>query len=351
MSKLEQLVPELLAEIKDGSYGNIGDRFITVRELAQQKNISLKSAFGVFSALKENGVIAKQKKNYIINRLVPDNTAGPKIYLIGCIVTTLNSPYFAALVKCLEEMVHQFGACLLVASSEYDFQREKERINAFVNRGVSGLFVCPWADEEEEEFYRTIPVPAIVIGRKLKNIRLKTVIVNNQNAAQRMAAHLIDAGCDTFAYVGQNNSTKRDERLFGFRAELFERGVNLPAENIIQTDYNDHDKCLADIEALLDRKHKGRLGIFCYHDLYASRVMMLCHRTKLDIPGKILLAGFDDLSIAEELSPSLTTVRYPVEAIARIAAESLYAQLRFGGGNDDVCYVNAELVVRESTTR
>ena len=351
MAKIDQLFSELSAEFTEAAYGKVGDKFLTVRELALRKNVSLKTAFAIFNVLKEHGLIVKEKKNYFVNSLVSVRKNIGGMRLIGCIVTTLGSPYFATLVRCLEEAVHQFGACLLVASSEYDFQREKERIEAFVARGVSGIFVCPWADESEEEFYRTVPVPMVMIGRKLKSIQQETVIVNNQSAAQRVAAHLIDAGCEHFAYVGQSVS-KRDERLFGFRAELTEQGRELPAENIIHTDYRDHQKSLADIEALLDRKRDGRLGIFCYHDLFASRVMMLCHKKGIDVPGEVAVAGFDDLPIAEELSPPLTTVRYPVESIARIAAESLYTLLKLGGGYENTCsYVNAELVVRGSTKK
>ncbi len=188
-----------------------------------------------------------------------------------------------------------------------------------------------------------------MIGRRLKNVPVKTVIVNNQSAAQKVAAHLVKEGCDSFAYLGQTVA-RRDERLFGFRSELAERGLELPSANIVHSDYGDRDRNLADIEALLDRNYRGRLGIFCYHDLFASRVMMLCHKKGIDIPGRVLLAGFDDLPIAEELSPPLTSVRYPVEAIARIAAEALYTRLKLGGRIEDTCsYVNAELVVREST--
>ena len=171
MAKIDQLFSELSAEFTEAAYGKVGDKFLTVRELALRKNVSLKTAFAIFNVLKEHGLIVKEKKNYFINSLVSVRKNIGGMRLIGCIVTTLGSPYFATLVRCLEEAVHQFGACLLVASSEYDFQREKERIEAFVARGVSGIFVCPWADESEEEFYRTVPVPMVMIGRKLKSIQ------------------------------------------------------------------------------------------------------------------------------------------------------------------------------------
>lgn len=349
MAKIDRLLSELSAEFSEGVYGGVGDKFLAVRELSQRKQVSLKTAFSICAILKEKGLITKGRKSYFINSLTPVRNPDGKIQLIGCVVTTLNTPYFAILVRHLEEAAHRLGACLLVASSEYDFRREKERINAFVARGVAGIFICPWADAEEEEFYRSVPVPMVMIGRRLKHVRLKTVLVNNQSAAQKVAAHLIEAGCDSFAYIGQSVA-KRDERLFGFRAELAEQGRRLAAQNIVHTDYHNREKSLADIEALLNRRRRGRLGIFCYHDLFASRVLMLCHKKGIDVPGEILLAGFDDLPIAEELSPPLTSVRYPVEAIARAAAESLYTRLKVGGGGEDTCfYVNAELVVREST--
>ena len=70
------------------------------------------------------------------------------------------------------------------------------------------------------------------------------------------------------------------------------------------------------------------------------------------IPEELGIAGFDDLPIAAELYPPLTSVRYPLKDMARIACETLFARINLGMGKaGDGVYrtLDTELIVREST--
>ena len=348
MAKLETLIPEVASEIARGVYGYFGDKFITIRDMCTRKSISLKTSFLLFAALRDIGAIEKRKKSYFILGGLQRPGITKQKPLIGCVVTALESPYFSKLVRNIEEAVSQYGASLLIASSEYDFEREKARISAFLEQGASGLLICPWANELEEEFYRTIGVPMVMIGHKPASAGADAVMVNNQTAAQMVAAHLIARGCKNFAYIGQRG-VQRDERLFGFRAQLYEHGITLKEEDIVITDYANQELCDRDIVRLLTNRRPGT-GIFCYHDLFAARVIMHCHKMNIEIPGELKVVGFDDLPMASELSPALTTVRYPIEAMARIASEMLYARMMLENVAEPAySYLDSELVERETT--
>ena len=81
-------------------------------------------------------------------------------------------------------------------------------------------------------------------------------------------------------------------------------------------------------------------------------MLNLCHRMGLAVPEEIAVAGFDDLPAAAESYPPLTSVSYPVRDMARLAFESLYARIRFGGiGGGILRYLDSRLIVRGSTRR
>ena len=62
------------------------------------------------------------------------------------------------------------------------------------------------------------------------------------------------------------------------------------------------------------------------------------------------IAGFDDLPIASEIYPPLTTVSYPVRDIARLAFETLYTRIKFHSLNTGVCrYLDSTLIIRKSS--
>ncbi|MBP5640564.1 MAG: substrate-binding domain-containing protein [Victivallales bacterium] len=350
-NKTETIVNELTASIASGELGRSGDKFMTTRELCVLKGVSLKTAFHILGKLMDEGVIEKSGHGFRIAPLLPSSCEAKRPLLIGFLATCLESPYFAKLACHAEEFAYSVGASLIIASSNYDFATECERLKMFCRQGVAGILICPWASTaEQESFYSELPVPYVMLGRKLESVECDAVLVNNQKAAQHMARHLIEQGLSEFAYIGQSGKL-HDQRMYGFQAELSAAGFALPEKNIVQVDGQNPRQCREAIQHLLKRARKGRLGLFCYHDLFAIRAINLCHQIGLRIPEDVAVAGFDDLPAAAETYPPLTSVSYPVKDMARLAFESLYARIKFktiGGGISR--YLDSKLIVRESTS-
>ena len=349
ISKSEKVLQELYTELQAGQLGQPDKRFLTTRELVSRKGVSLKTAFKIIEKLRDEGVIRKVGRDYRIARVKPIQKQENRL-LIGFVATCLESPYFAKLACHAEELAHTIGASLIIASSNYDFKTECERLQMFCRQGVAGIIICPWASTPEEEaFYKTLDVPYVMLGRCPETVDCDAVLVDNQRAAQQVAEHLVKQGIREFAYIGQAGK-RNDKRLLGFRAGLLEHGILLKQENIITADYHSSEKCRNEISNLLTREHDGRLGIFCYHDLFATRTLNLCHELGIKVPDDVSVAGFDDLPVASEIYPPLTTVSYPVYDMARIAFETLYSRIKFHPDSSGICrYLDSELVVRKST--
>lgn len=349
-NKTETVVRELMNGIATGELGRCGDIFMTTRELCEYKQVSLKTAVRILNRLKEEGILEKSGRCHRIAAILPRSREQGKPLLLGFLATCLENPYFAKLACHAEEFAHSIGASLIIASSNYHFQTECERLEMFCRQGVAGILICPWAStREQEEFYKNLPVPYVMLGRRLETVDCDAVLVNNQKAAQEMAQHLIEQGLTEFAYIGQTGKI-RDSRLLGFRAGLLDGGFTLSESSILHLDYSNPDQCRREITDLLKRKRTGRLGIFCYHDLFATRTINLCHELGITVPDKVAVAGFDDLPAAAEAYPPLTSVSYPVQDMARLAFESLYARIKFKSIGGGVCrYLDSKLIIRQST--
>ena len=349
-TKTERIVEELKNGIAAGEFGGSGSRFLTTREICECKQVSLKTAFHILTRLREDGILEKVGRDYRLASVFAPAGKTEKPLLIGFLATCLESPYFAKLAGHAEEFAHSIGASLIIASSNYDFETECERLKMFCRQGVAGILICPWASTPEQEaFYSQLPVPYVMLGRKLESTDCDAVLVNNQKAAQKTARHLLEQGIREFAYIGQNGKV-HDQRLFGFRAELAAAGITLPEANILRVDSQNPDDCRKTISRLLKKKRSDTLGLFCYHDLFAIRAIGLCHQLGLRIPQEVAVAGFDDLPAAAETFPPLTSVSYPVQDMARLAFESLYTRIKFGSVSGGVCrYLDSKLIVRQST--
>ncbi len=349
-NKSGQILEELRKEISSGRYGVAGESFMTMRELCDRYGIALKTAFRIISRLHQDGIIEKSGRGYRIAGKLPEIRKNGRPLLLGFLATCLESPYFAKLATHAEELAHSIGASLIIASSNYDFETERERLGMFCEQGVAGILLCPWASNAvQEAFYRTLPVPYVLIGRRLESFECDAVLVNNQKAAYEMGGHLL-GGAEEFAYIGLRGK-KFDSRLSGFRSRLLEAGAALEERNVLWLDYGDREGCRRAMTELLSRRRNGRLAVFCYHDLFALRLNNVCHELGIDVPSEVMIAGFDDLPSAAESWPPLTSVSYPVKGMVQLAFESLYTRIRFGGRQEGFArYLDSEIVIRKSTT-
>jgi LacI family transcriptional regulator len=81
----------------------------------------------------------------------------------------------------------------------------------------------------------------------------------------------------------------------------------------------------------------------------AAGVMLVAHELDLDIPGMLSVAGFDDIPLARQLWPALTTIKQPIELMAMQATSILIRQIR-GLSEDNLPHViESELIARDST--
>ena len=111
-------------------------------------------------------------------------------------------------------------------------------------------------------------------------------------------------------------------------------------------DYESGYSCARDLLALDPRP----TAIFASNDPMAMGVLSAAHEIKLDVPGELSVAGFDDSPLARHAWPPLTTVRQPITDVARLATEVLMEQLQGRSEGDADHRLQAELVRRASTS-
>jgi LacI family gluconate utilization system Gnt-I transcriptional repressor len=98
---------------------------------------------------------------------------------------------------------------------------------------------------------------------------------------------------------------------------------------------------------LLDRRPDVR-AVFCSADALAVGALFECQRRRLAIPDAIAIAGFDDIPIAGQVVPALTTIRVPRYDIGQRAGRMLCERLAGRSLRKRIVDTGFELVPRES---
>jgi LacI family gluconate utilization system Gnt-I transcriptional repressor len=101
------------------------------------------------------------------------------------------------------------------------------------------------------------------------------------------------------------------------------------------------------VRALLALPRRPR-AVFCGTDVIAAGAIFACARMGVAVPGTLAIAGYDDLEIAAQMNPSLTTVRMPRFEIGVRAAEMIDMALAGRRPRRPVADMGFEAMWRES---
>ena len=136
-------------------------------------------------------------------------------------------------------------------------------------------------------------------------------------------------------------------RLDGYTSALAEHGIEADPELITEGDFTTSGGYAQSI-SLLKRPNRPT-AIFAGSDLQAMGVYEAARQLGLRIPEDLSVVGFDDVQTAAFLGPALTTVRQPLQDMARAAVRMLVEALSTGDVIQPHIIMPTSLVVRNST--
>lgn len=171
---------------------------------------------------------------------------------------------------------------------------------------------------------------------------------SNVLAAAAVTRYLIERAYHLIGYIGawpRNNDRARDRRR-GFASACRKAGIAVDDALCIETDL-DLNASVHAMATLIERRPDVR-AVFCSADTLAVGAIFECQRRGLRIPIDIAIAGFDDLDIASQIVPALTTLRVPRYELGRRAGEMICERLAGRPVTQPVADVGYALVARAS---
>jgi LacI family transcriptional regulator len=270
---------------------------------------------------------------------------------IGITVNEVSSPYFGAFVAGVEQVVREQGIHLMVSSGYADAVNERASIEFLLERRCDGLVVQVegLADEDLTDLVRNGPAPVVVFGRSIAEIEDACVVMNNERGGALAVEYLLAHGHRCIGHVtGPLSFPDARDRLHGYRRALEAAGVDHVERYVVESNFQEEGGARA-AARLLDRAPEIT-AIFFGNDQMAAGGMRTLREAGLDVPSDISVVGFDDVFLAQYLTPSLTTVRQPLVDMGRAAAQLLLARLGHEG-REVVHRFDPELVERQSVAR
>jgi len=268
---------------------------------------------------------------------------------IGAVIPTLANAIFADGIESFETQLNEAGLSLMLASSSYDAQNELAQVRTLIERGVDAIMLVGL--EHDVYIYALLlqrEIPYVLTWAYNKHCCHPCVGFDNYAAAKLIPSHLVGLGHHKFAAI--SGITKGNDRalarLKGMKKSLTEHGITLADEAIIQCNYTIEEGRTA-CRALLN-SDQPPTAILCSNDVLATGALLECQACGIEVPRQVSIAGFDDLPISANLTPSLTTVHIPFKLMGQKAA--LYLIDRLAGNKPDPRQeLDVELRLRNST--
>lgn len=190
--------------------------------------------------------------------------------------------------------------------------------------------------------------PLVRLSPGKQNGKQFSVSTNDREVCAEMTGYLASLGHKRIAFIKGDPEHKAVAiRFLGYQDGLKESGLEF-SESLVAAGDNSFGSGEACAEKLLKGK-KPPTAIFAANDDMAAGVLRVANRLKIDVPGQLSLAGFDDIPLARQVEPALTTIRQPLVRMAERAA----LMLTKGNGNDkdsqDAEVIPATIKIREST--
>lgn len=154
---------------------------------------------------------------------------------------------------------------------------------------------------------------------------LPSFIPDDYANAFQITKHLIACGATRIAHItGESWMEASRQRLAGYQAALQQAGLACDERLVRQTNWQFSESFTATASLLAQEERPD--AIFCASDWLAIGCYQALAGAGVKIPDDILLAGYDDQKISEQMSPPLTSIQLPYSELGRLAVEYLCNQ-------------------------
>ena len=326
---------------------------VSIKEVAKRAGVSAGTVSNVFSGnravkpeLAQRVRKAATELGYEPDRAASQLRAG-KARIVGVLVPDLNNPFFISLIASLEAQARGEGFDIIVASSHEKIDEETARLSALLAWRPAGLVIVPCTDEfESRGLLARIGVPFVVADRVPSAFEGDAVFVDNAEIGRRAAEHLAELGHRNIVVAASTLKLQNiRERCEGIEAAI--KGFELDPPTLIEVGL-DFDIAQSRLRAFMEGPQQATAFI-ALTNFATLGILSSAHKCGLSVPADVSVVGFDDFSWMQAVSPALTAIRQPVEAMGQAIWGRLSAHIEGTSEDHMRTRLACDLILRDST--
>lgn len=273
--------------------------------------------------------------------------------IIGFYAADITELFVTEIIRGVESIIVPRDEHLLLVSGA-EFDGDVERALTFLASRKADGFIVAYGVSQERTRKFTIPTdqPLISINSHL-DPSVPSIQPDNIQGGRDAIAHLVDRGARRIAILaGPEDRPAGRQRLEGALSAVTAndlRGVEIPIEMVRHVDFTFAGGYDGMIELMETTTRCD--AVFCGNDYIAAGAMTAAQERGIDVPGDLLVIGFDDREFASFWPTPISTFRQPLARMGRIAAQYLADNIYNDEAIPGTTLLASELVHRRSTNK
>jgi LacI family transcriptional regulator, galactose operon repressor len=271
--------------------------------------------------------------------------------IFGLIVSEITNPFFPEIVQEFEDVAVQHNYEVLLTSTVHDSRRMGLSVRRMIERRVEGVAVVTFGMEEtllDDLKSRNVPLVFVDVGPSLP--RISNIRIDYLHGIRQAVQHVAALRHRRIAFIsGPLTLRSAMARKRAFMQSMQEIGMATEPEYLIEGNHTMEGGITA-MKSLLDLT-KRPTAVLCSNDMTAVGAMRASYDRGVHAPTDLSIIGFDDIRLAQFVTPPLTTVRMSQTEIAPLAFHALLADVQrkapLPEGSEYA--LTTSLVLREST--
>ena len=269
--------------------------------------------------------------------------------IFGLIVSEITNPFFPEIVQTFENLAVENNYEILLTSTVHDTKRMELSVRRMIERRVDGVAILTFGMEEsllEHLRFRKVPLVFVDVGPDAPHVA--NIRIDYQNGIRQAVQHLAALRHTRIAFVaGPKQLKSAMARREAFIQSMTE--IGLSSDLIVEGTHNLEGgmSALKELIALQPRP----TAILCSNDMTAIGVMREAYDLNIRIPADLSIVGFDDIRLAQFMTPPLTTVQMSQTELARLALQALLNEIEDGSATKsrNEYKLITSLILRSST--
>lgn len=359
-SLASEIFAALRREILSGKF-SVNAKFPSEQMLMRRFDAARTTVRIALSRLKDDGILETRNGSGTYLSAIARRMSGRLGLIIPHVVGgELSSPICGEITRAAKDA----GYTVLFGDAAYanDEDRARRYLTLawdYVAQNVAGVFIEPIelvkdaasATKRVISFLNDHNIPVILLDRDIvpppNRSAYDVVSIDNVQIGYRLASHLIERGARCICLFARPDSAPTVRLRFqGAREALLDHGHKLTSNTI----------CLAqpDDTKAVARLFKQKIppdAFLCANDITAIALLKTLSQLNKNVPQDILVTGVDDVFLADQAVPPLSTVRQPCQEIARAAVAAMLQRLRNPALPPRQILLDAPLIERASTQR